>query len=178
MLRFVNSIVKNIMYKNLLALITLSSLIPQTVMAEDSEILAELDAVWAEVSRTVIEGDFNGMAAVYHEDAVLVDSTSATSYPISQALERWKPGIEQTRNGETQAQVSFRFSQRLHDKETAHETGIFYYTSKPKGGEPSGGAVHFEALLVKKNGAWKMIMEHQKSSATEEEWNKLAVSVD
>jgi uncharacterized protein (TIGR02246 family) len=166
------------MYKNLLALITLFSLVPQTVMAEDTGILAELDAVWAEVSRTVVEGDFDGMAAVYHKDAVLVNSASGTSHPISQALERWKPGIEQTKNGETQAQVSFRFSQRLHDKETAYETGIFNYTSQPKGGEPSTGAVHFEALLVKKKGSWKMIMEHQKSPATSEQWDALATSVD
>ncbi|MGD2123925.1 MAG: hypothetical protein PVJ76_19395, partial [Gemmatimonadota bacterium] len=32
----------------------------------------ELDAFWAEVSRTVAEGDFEGYAATYHEDAVLV----------------------------------------------------------------------------------------------------------
>ena len=104
---------------------------------------------------------------------MLVNSISGSSYPISQALEKWKPGIEQTKNGEVEAHVSFRFSQRLHDKETAHETGIFNYTSKPKGGEPSGGAVHFEALLVKKNGSWKMIMEHQKSPATIEEWDTI-----
>ena len=68
------------MYKSLLAFITLFSLNPQTVMAEDSEILAGLDAIWAEVSRTVVEGDFDGMAAVYHEDAVLVNSISGSSY--------------------------------------------------------------------------------------------------
>ena len=44
----------------------------------------ELDAYWAEVSRTVAEGDFEGYAALYHEDAVLVSSPSQASMPISE----------------------------------------------------------------------------------------------
>jgi uncharacterized protein (TIGR02246 family) len=141
--------------------------------ADSDPTVSELDAVWAELSRTVLEGDFEGMAAVYHEDAVLVNAISQSSYPIATAMVGWKPDIERTRVGDVQASVAFRFSQRLHDATTAHETGMFYYSATPKGGETSEAIINFDALLVKKNGEWKMMMEYQKSAATADEWNAL-----
>jgi ketosteroid isomerase-like protein len=133
---------------------------------------AELDAVWAEMSRTVSEGDFEGYAALYHEDAVLVAMGAGTSYPISTALDGWEQGFTDTREGDATASVRFRFSQRLHDETTAHETGIFNYRFESAAGEVSDTYIHFEALLVKKDG-WKMIMEYQQSPATPEEWEAL-----
>ena len=81
---------------------------------------AELDAFWAEVSRTVGEGDFEGYAATYHDDAILVSMSSQTSYPISQALDGWKQGFMDTQAGAMWASVEFRFTQRLSDETTAH----------------------------------------------------------
>ena len=90
--------------------------------------VAELDAFWAEASRTVLEGDFEAYAATYHADAVLVSGFSNNSYPIAQALDGWKQGFEDTRDGRMKASVEFRFTQRLHDETTAHETGMFRYS--------------------------------------------------
>ena len=132
----------------------------------------ELDAYWAEVSRTVTEGDFEGYAVLYHEDAVLVSNLSQSSTPISNALAGWKQGFIDTREGKMTAAVTFRFSQRYSDGVTAHETGIFRYAFTPTGGEPTVRFIHFEALMVKKEG-WKMVMEFQKSPATPEQWEGL-----
>jgi ketosteroid isomerase-like protein len=129
----------------------------------------DLDAFWAEVSRTVAEGDFEGYAATYHEDAVLVSGLSGTSYPISQALDGWKQGFTDTKAGTVSASVEFRFTQRLSDATTAHQTGIFHYAVVDAQGQRTEQFIHFEALLVKKQG-WKMMMEYQKSRATREEW--------
>jgi len=131
----------------------------------------ELDAYWHELSRTVAEGDFEGYAATYHDDAVLVSTFTDNSIPISQALDGWKPGFDATAAGQMTASVEFRFTQRLNDATTAHETGIFKYTSAAQGQEPQSQHIHFEGLLVKRDGAWLMLMEYQKSMATEEEWN-------
>lgn len=128
-----------------------------------------LDAFWAELSRTVAEGDFDDYAATYHEDAVLVSGLSRTSYPISQALEDWKQGFDDTKAGTIKADVEFRFTQRISDATTAHETGIFHYSALDADGQGSDQYVHFEALLVNKGG-WKMVMEYQKAMATQEEW--------
>ena len=137
--------------------------------------LAALDAYWAEVSRTVGEGDFEGYRATCHPEAVLVSGKSATSYPLSEALARWKTEFDATRNGEMQAEVVFRFSQRFGDGRTAHETGIFRYSAKPEGGEAKVEYIHFEALLLHKADAgWQILMEYQKSPATEAEWDALA----
>ena len=142
---------------------------PAPLMAQEG-VQEALDAFWAEVSRTVAEGDFDGYAATYHPDAVLVSGTSGSSYPIAQALEGWEQGFLATQAGEVKASVEFRFTQRLHDASTAHETGIFRYAVEEPGGEAVAQFIHFEALLVFKDG-WKMVMEYQKTPATQEEWD-------
>lgn len=139
-----------------------------------AQVADELDAYWAEVSRMVAQGDFEGYAALYHPDAVLVSLNSGDSFPIAQALAGWKQGFDDTAEGRAEAGVDFRFTQRLHDETTAHETGIFRYTLVPETGEPVVAPVHFEALLVKKDGRWLMLMEYQKEMATEEEWTAAA----
>ena len=134
--------------------------------------VAELDAYWLEVGRTVAEGDFEGYSATYHPDAILVSMASDNSYPIADALAGWKPGFDDAKAGKQSAGVEFRFSQRLLSETTAHDTGIFRYHFKPEGGEEVVQHIHFEALLVKKDG-WLMMMEYQKTPATQAEWDAL-----
>ena len=69
----------------------------------------ELDAFWEEASRTVEEGDFEGYANTFHPDAILVNGISGNSYPISNALQGWKQGFDDTKAGEMKASVEFRF---------------------------------------------------------------------
>jgi ketosteroid isomerase-like protein len=149
--------------------------VPATAWSEagvrqaESPELAELDAYWAEVSRTVATGDFDAYSALYHPDAVLVSADS--SVPIAEALRNWEPGFVETRAGASQPQVHFRFTRRVHDATTAHETGIFRFTAQTPGGEASVQFVQFEALLVKRSGDWLMLMEYQKGPATSEDWD-------
>ena len=140
--------------------------VPPTASAQ---VVTELDAYWAEVARTVVEGDFEGYATLYHPDAVLVMVGSGT-VPISGALEAWKQGFNDTREGRAVAGVEFRLTERLNDGSTAHETGMFRYTFESEDGDQQVALVHFEALLVKKDGKWLMVMEYQKEPATAEEW--------
>lgn len=145
----------------------------QFAPAEDNkERLAELDALWTVVSRSVREGDFEGYKATCHKEGVLVAGTSGSSHPLSQALTRWKPEFADTKAGKIKASVQFRFSQRLNDESTAHETGMFLYATVNAEGEAKNEYIHFEALLVKRNG-WKVLMEYQKSKGTKEDWDKL-----
>lgn len=142
----------------------------------DSTRIAELDQFWDNLSRTVKEGDFEGYAITYHEDAVVVFATGEkkASKPVSEALEGWKQGFVDTKKGIQQDEVEFYFSQRLGSETTAHETGMFLFTSKEANSDDvKKYIVHFEALLVKKDGKWLMVMEHQKSMGTEEEWSNL-----
>ena len=133
----------------------------------------ELDAYWAEVSRTVADGDFEGYSAIYHPDAVLVFDTRDESVSLETALAGWKAGFDQTKAGELTASVDFRFSKRLVSETTAYEEGIFHYQAVSADG-PSGAMVHFSALSVKRDGRWLMLMENQISIATQEEWDALA----
>lgn len=142
----------------------------------DSLRLAELDSFWAELALTVQEGDFEGYKATYHEDAIIVFATgeNKTTVPLNKALAFWKEGFKQTKEGKQIDHVEFRFSQRIGDESTALETGIFRFTSKGLDGKIIAEyTLHFEMLLVKREGKWYGIMEYQKAEATAEEWNSL-----
>ncbi len=140
--------------------------------AGEASRLAELDAYWAKVSRAVKQGDFDLYASTCHKDGVLVSGAKQQCYPLSQALARWKQDFVDTKAGKTKASVVFRFRQRLGDEATAHESGIFLYTATDADGKDIKKYVHFEVLLLKRDG-WKIMMEYQKSKATLEEWNAL-----
>ncbi len=153
-----------------------TSQISKPTSPADSIRITELNRYFAELSRTVREGDFEGYKATYHKDAVCVFTTKNHQYanPIDVQLALWKQGIDDTKAGKTKNNVEFRFSQRVGDPTTAHETGIFNFTSIDKNGKAlASGYVHFEILLVKRNGVWLALMEYQKSKATQEEWDAL-----
>ena len=161
-------------------LVVLSCCVPTSADLPDEEsrqILQQLDSYWSEVSRSVREGDFAGYAATCHHEGILVSGIKQTSYPLSHALERWKPGFDDTKANRISASVEFRFEQRLHDSTTAHETGIFRYISERDGNETIE-YIHFEGLLKKTSGGWKIIMEYQKSRATKSQWDAMVKKKD
>lgn len=147
----------------------------QVTPLPDPEIarLAELDAYWEEVSRSVNEGDFEAYEAGCHPGAVLVSGTKKVSYPLTQALARWKREFDDTKSGKMEASVDFRFAHRYGDATTAHESGVFLYTQKVDGAEPKPEYIGFEALLVKGDDGWKIMMEYQKQAVTVAEWDAL-----
>ena len=135
--------------------------------------VVELNAFWTEVSRSVSEGDFEAYQASCHPEGVLVSGSKKLSSPLSEALVRWKKEFTATKSGAMKASVKFRFSQRLGDETTAHETGIFLYSSTGPDGKTNQEYIHFEVLLVNKEGHWQTLMEYQKSKATQQEWDAL-----
>ena len=146
---------------------------PLAAAADDAPRLAQLNGYWAEVSRSVREGAFDAYRATCHGEGVLVSGSKKTSQPLAKALERWQQDFVNTKTGKVKAKVEFRFSQRLGDETTAHETGIFRYTSVTADGKVTTDYIHFEVLLVKRD-TWKTLMEYQKAKATREEWDALA----
>ena len=139
----------------------------------DDKTIAELDATWTEMSRIVAEGDFHGLQAAYHPDAIFVSGSVKTSYSIDKAFIRWQQGFADTKAGKIIAQVDFRLSERLHDQNTAHETGMYHYFSIDKAGKRNDYYVQLTALFVKKSDKWLMMMEFQKSASTKAEWDLL-----
>lgn len=159
------------MPRSIATLAASTALLLGSIVPISAQTTAELDAFWAEVSRTVESGDFEGYSATYHPDAIVIfgDATQ----PIAAALAGWEAGFDDTRTGLVEASVGFRFSERRNDATTAHETGIFRYEASSPADDGSVQYVHFEALLVKKDG-WKMMMEFQRGPATEADWRALA----
>ncbi len=143
--------------------------------ADEAARLMELDAYWTTVARAVQEGDFKLYESTCHPDGVLVTGIKKQCYPLSKALARWKQEFDDTRAGKRESGLTLRFRQRLGDDTTAHESGMFLYTAKTADGKDIREYIHFEALLLKRDG-WKIMMEYQKSKGTEEEWNALKKS--
>ncbi|MCJ7558419.1 MAG: nuclear transport factor 2 family protein, partial [Gammaproteobacteria bacterium] len=131
--------------------------------------------VWSVISQTVEQGDINGMAAVYHEDAVLVGSSGTVL--IAEQLVKWGEDMEVQKQLGTKARVAFRFSSHLDDKATAFETGIFQYIVTAQTGEEESVYVGFESLMVKKRGTWLILMERQLGPVDPAVWAALGDSV-
>lgn len=140
--------------------------------AEESLRLGELDAYWKDVVRCVKEGDFQGYEASTHPSGVLVMGIKKQSQPLTKALARWKKEFDDTKAGTRKSNLTLRFSQRMGDETTAHETGIFLYEATMDDGTSVKEYIHFEALLIKTD-RWRIVMEYQKSKASEAEWNAL-----
>lgn len=138
----------------------------------DESVAQEIDrAVWSVVSRTVIESDIEGMAAVYHEDGVLVGSKGPV--PISRQLAKWGHDMEQAKLDGESATVSFRFTHREHGDSAAFESGMFHYAVNTPSDERTSYYIPFEALLVKKEGRWLILMERQLEAADAAAWAAL-----
>jgi ketosteroid isomerase-like protein len=160
--------------------ILLLLLLPLPLLAEEvspeQTRLKELDAYWAEVSRAVGAGDLAAYEATCHPEGVLVAGSRKNSSPLADALKRWKKEFDATKSGEMKASVEFIFSQRLGDATTAHETGMFLYSATQADGKQSQEYIHFEGLLVKRDGRWKILMEYQKSQGTRAEYEAMKIS--
>ena len=141
--------------------------------APDTARLKQLDAFWAEVSRAVGAGDFAAYEDTCHPEGVLVSGSKKTSTPLADALKRWKKEFDATKEGKMKASVEFKFSQRLGDATTAHETGMFLYSAVSADGQETHDYIHFEALLVKHGDRWKSVMEYQKSKGTRAEFDAI-----
>jgi ketosteroid isomerase-like protein len=136
------------------------------------EISDEIDStVWEVISTTVVANDIEGMAATYHSDAVLVSPKGTVS--IAEQLVKWGEGMERIELEGRSASVSFRFASRQDDAETAFESGMFRYAETDEQGDEQPRFVPFEALLVKKDGRWLMVMERQLEGTDEGAWNAL-----
>ena len=72
-----------------------------------------------------------------------------------------------------EASVEFRFSETLLGTASAYQKGILHYTSEYIGQSPVNVFIHFEVLLTKSNGIWKILMEYQKDYATKKDWKRL-----
>lgn len=88
-----------------LALSVVGGLLVSIPAAGYSQVTEELDAYWAEASRTVVEGDFEGYSVLYHPDAVLVSQGSETM-AIGDALDGWKQLFDDTKEGRATADAA------------------------------------------------------------------------
>jgi ketosteroid isomerase-like protein len=147
----------------------------QMIRADDTELarLAELDALWATISKAVATGDFETYAATCHPDGVLVSGKKQRSEPLQSALKRWRKEFDDTRAGRMTASASLRWATRYGDPTTAYEVGILRYAFQPVGGEETVEYVDIEVVLVKQEDGWKVTCENQKGLTTEEAWNAL-----
>ena len=143
-----------------------------TVSKTISAATREIDRdVWSVLVTAVATDDIIGMGAVYAPDAVLVSPGGTT--PIKTALDRWGKDMVAAKAKGNGAAVEFRFSRRQDDPSTAFEAGLFKYTVIEKSGASTSKFYPFEALIVKTNGKWRLLMERQFAEVSQADWDKL-----
>ena len=156
-----------------IAVVLWSILVVSAGASQTATVSSEIDrAIWSVFTATVASEDIVGMGRVYFPEAVLVTPKGTT--PIKATLERWGRDMLAAKPRGDKATVEFRFSVRQDDSTTAFEAGLFKYTVITKAGESKPQFVPFEALLVKTNGTWRVLMERQFAAVTQAEWDKLA----
>ncbi len=148
------------------------SLSPPAANGQTRSTAAEIDAdVWTPIAAAVAKDDITGMGRAYHGGAVLV--TPERTRPISEALTSWERDMLANKAKGIRATVALRFANRQDDVSTAFESGIFKYTLIDRGGTAKPSYRRFEALLVKREGKWRILMERQLDAVTESAWNAL-----
>ena len=126
---------------------------------------------WSVISQAVMNADIKSMASTYHPDAVVISNGDVT--PIGDALESWAEGMKQAAADGSSARVSFRFASRQDNERSAFEIGIFKYTRVDSSGTETQMFMHFESVLVKKEGRWLFLLERQFDEANEAAWEAL-----
>ena len=139
-----------------------------------AQVTSELDAVWANVARSVATGDADLYLSTYHPDAIFVSVRRGITRTVAEDVDANRAAWNDTRDGRARRSVEFRFTERLHGQSSAHEVGIFRYASTEADGSTRVVLIHFEAALVKKDGVWLQLLELQTSDATEAEWEAAA----
>ena len=124
--------------------------------------------VWAVISRTVQDDDIQGMAAVYHPDAVLVSEKGTV--PIADQLGKWGRDMETQKLAGTRASAEFKFDVRQDGPTTAFQSGVFRYATQGKSEPEQAVYVRFENLLIKQDGKWLILMERQLGLVDEADW--------
>ena len=124
---------------------------PSAVQGQD--IRSELDALWERVVQSVRTGDPDLYLSTYHPDAIFVSARRGISRTVVADVEANRDAWRATAEGRADRDLEFRFTRRIHDGNSAHETGLFRYTSV-EGGTRSVATIHFTAALVKVDGEW------------------------
>ena len=138
-----------------------------------AQVTAELDAMWAEVARSVATGDPELYLSTYHPDAIFVSARRGVTRTVAEDVEANRAAWDDTRDGRARRSVEFRFTERLNSETSAHEVGIFRYASTEADGSTRVALIHFEAALVKKDGVWLQLLELQTADATAAEWEAI-----
>jgi len=145
---------------------------PGPANAQTESTVAELDAFWAGVVKSVVEWSLPAQKATYHPDAVGVYGT-ADSYTTSSIWAGFAKREVDTSAVEAPNRrriLEFRFSLRVHDASTAHEIGLYHFWAE--GGEHYYGTV--DSYLVKKDGRWLILVEIQlEPPVTKADWDAL-----
>jgi len=151
-------------------LLTILTLVP---LQAHAQVTAELDSLWADVSQSVATGDPELYLSTYHPDAIFVSARRGITRTVAEDVEANRTAWDDTREGRARRSVEFRFTERLHSQNSAHEVGIFRYASTEADGSARVALIHFEAALVKKGGVWLQLLELQTSDATAAEWEAI-----
>lgn len=138
-------------------------------IAAQDQVSVELDRLWDRVVESVRTGDHGLYLSTYHPDAIFVSARRGISRTVADDVAANLDAWRATAEGRAERDLEFRFTRRIHNETSAHESGMFRYSSL-EDGTRSVATIHFTAALVKVDGVWLQLLEYQDSDATDAEW--------
>lgn len=144
------------------------------VFAQDNKVTKEInEQVWATFIKSFSNGDEESFKSVHSKNVVRVIQDDGEIFGYDQYFKKipdslkakwalWKKNIE------------LRFTQRISGEDKAFEVGYYKTTStNTQTGEHRKSFGRFHVLLLKENGAWKIVMDADTGEgASEENFNK------
>ena len=141
-----------------------------SLLAADDASFAEVDKFWEQISESVSKGDFGAYRSAHHPDAVLVVQGKSDS--MESAHKAFQRGFDDTAAGTVKAGIEFLWTQRNVGGGTAFQKGVFHYWSESAGRDYTQ-YTQFEAILIKGNKGWKLLVQKEYKTLTKEQWDAL-----
>ncbi len=144
--------------------------IHSSLLAADDAGIAEVDNFWAKISESVSKGDFGAYRSAHHPDAVLV--VQGKSHSMESAHKAFQRGFDDTAAATVKSGIEFLWTQRSVGVDTAFQKGAFRYWSE-SAGNTYVQYTQFEAILVRGNKGWELLVQKQYKALTKEQWDAL-----
>ena len=127
-----------------------------------SNVLDEINIVWADFYRAFDSLDYNYMAKIHANDLVRISGGTRIS-DYENYISSYKTNFEAVKSrGETR-HIELRFFERINNTKVASERGVYQLSITDTGGNQRYFYGQFHVIFKKRDGQWKIIMDYDSS---------------
>ncbi|WP_115462302.1 YybH family protein [Winogradskyella aurantiaca] len=127
-----------------------------------SEVLDEINLVWADFYRAFDSLDYTYMAKIHAEDLVRISGGARIS-DYDAYINSYKSNFQAITSRNETRHIELRFFERINNANIASERGVYQLSITDKEGNQSYFYGQFHVLFKKQYAQWKIIMDYDSS---------------